>query len=319
MEDANTPYLARIEWEPCSSPIEIAAPSLPSWLSPGCRKLTLRRNGDYRLVAELQGQVDQPASWGKYEDELVAEYPPGSIAMAGRTAHIVSEVQAAELSICPHGDSHITFGGDLNGSWNAFHKVYGYSSGELAGKSTGIDLKPCWMTEWYLNAPKDFVFPRTTRRSTTTTYGRERRAGLPTTFSGPTTEPLKHDYARVTIGNLDFIVHLVPSELCPSWSRGLGIEYAPGTPPPDTRRAIEEIVSFVLGRRLMRVGCTTFAADGFPVSTECVDPWAINIRAVCSSSDDSPFPIRMALSKRVSLEGLLRASRHDLWSSRAVA
>ena len=64
MEDANTPYLARIEWEPCSSPIEIAAPSLPSWLPPGCRKLTLRRNGDYRLVAELQGQVDQPPDHG---------------------------------------------------------------------------------------------------------------------------------------------------------------------------------------------------------------------------------------------------------------
>jgi hypothetical protein len=75
--------------------------------------------------------------------------------------------------------------------------------------------------------------------------------------------PLKEDRT----GDLTFVVHLVPDEVGPKWSKNLGIEYAwkgGAIPDENTRDAIGEVIGFVTGRRLMPVGSTTFDAAGYP-------------------------------------------------------
>jgi hypothetical protein len=254
-------------------------------------------------VAVLEGKVE-PSTWRAHHEARQEGSPPGTIRLAGN--EVALDDGSHRLVMCLDGNASVTWGGDSHGSWRSVHEVYGYAW-KAAFLPAGSNRDPSWLTDWFLNGPKDLILRRCTSRSASTKYIRKRGDNPPAEFAGPTTEPGELDHVHVTSGSLDFLVHLVPAELCPGWSRGVGIEYrAPCIPNESTRQAVEEIVSFAIGRRLMRVGSTSFAADGLPLGGECTNPWGSNIPSICSSSDDSPFPILAAMEGSMDVEALLR-------------
>jgi hypothetical protein len=198
--------------------------------------------------------------------------------------------------------------GEDRGLWRETREVYQYLRRELYEPSAGY-LEPLWQTDWYLNGPQDSVFTRATKFTGATRYVRKRDSGSPVAIDGPIHESITRDHIHVATPELEFVVHAVPSGLGPGWSQQLGIEYRKDgdhpIPPENTRRAIEEIVSFVLGRRLMRVGFTSFNAEGWPIETESVNPLGGNIREVCASPDNSPFPINVCVGEPFDVESLL--------------
>ena len=108
-----------------------------------------------------------------------------------------------------------------------------------------------------------------------------------------------------------------PSATC-HWPRNFAIEYSSklsGLPDEATRASLAEIVSFVLGRRLIQVGETAFAlqprtlplqslesftgppvmlSPSYPLRLRSWNPIGINVRDLCSKNDFPPVPIGWA-------------------------
>jgi hypothetical protein len=83
---------------------------------------------------------------------------------------------------------------------------------------------------------------------------------------------------------LSFLVQHTPRDLGPSWSKCLSIEYRPvwgGIPEPNIREAIAAITSFLMGRELVNVGHTRFAADGRSISQVALNPRKDNLVFLC--------------------------------------
>jgi hypothetical protein len=102
------------------------------------------------------------------------------------------------------------------------------------------------------------------------------------------------DSVVVSLPDFSFVVRSVPKELGPSWSQNLAIDYSKkfsSIPSEETREAIAELVGFIIGRRLIDIGDTTFAEEDVPVLLRSWNPRGINIRALCSQMDFPPCPI----------------------------
>jgi len=71
-----------------------------------------------------------------------------------------------------------------------------------------------------------------------------------------------------------FIMHAVPDSYNPNWSKKLGIEYRNlwGIPKSKIREKIGEIVSFLLGRQLIKIGETKFDSKGNPIEELLLTP-----------------------------------------------
>src|SRR5262249_15792608 len=114
-----------------------------------------------------------------------------------------------------------------------------------------------------------------------------------------------------------FVLRSVPNEFGPSWSKNFAIEYSTNLsriPNEETREAVSEIVSFVLGRRLIDIGDSAVTkhdhffhmqhwdtVEGkimpnahnpdFVFNLRSWNPGGINVRQICSKLDFAPIPI----------------------------
>jgi hypothetical protein len=146
-------------------------------------------------------------------------------------------------------------------------------------------------SEWFVNGPKTADFMRWTVRRRHATYTREREFSVVTTDAMPGGGQTR-DHIVVNAGSIRFALCKVPEEYAPHRWRGIAIDYGESIPDEVTREAIAEIVSFLLGRRLLRVGSTAFDASGGVVEEELINPNAPSgIFNLCSRPDCSPLPL----------------------------
>jgi hypothetical protein len=181
---------------------------------------------------------------------------------------------------------------------------------------------PCEETahiDWFLNGPRNLVFHQRTFYQRDFAYSRKVEGHEEFTLTGATTLPGgSADCAVVCLPEFSFLLRAVPEEFGPSWSKNVAIEYNSKVGPiPDaeTREAVSEIVSFVLGRRLIRIGDTGLTTQDFCFNMQSLEnvsaaglepvkvkpnwafqlssrnPWAINVRDLCSKLDYAPIPI----------------------------
>jgi len=303
-----SPFVEEIEWEACQRPVMLADRRFPELLPPQCRSVTIRRNEQYQLVAEIEGKVAEIRALAAHQKAAIESAPPGTILRAGMEVDCGDEVEDVQVCLDQFGSYTAELSGDERGKWEAKRDVYRYYRRERVSLSEG-HLEPVWLTDWYLNGPRNMVFNRITSHEMTSRYVRMRDGSSPIAVDGNQPSSQARDHALVSLDDLSFVVHAVPPGIGPEWARPVGIEYRKDDkceiPPEPTRRAIEEIVSFVLGRRLMRVGFTIFNAAGDPIEVESINPWGANVRETCGSCDDSPFPIQINIEGSINVENLL--------------
>jgi len=151
-----------------------------------------------------------------------------------------------------------------------------------------------WLTEWYLNGPRSSdIFGRVTNRDITHDYIRSREVSL---LKAPEIgyDSTACDYAFIRSETYSFVIHEVPRDFGPSWSRNIGIEYRPewgGIPTPDERVALAELVGFVLGRRLLNVGYTEYDETGHPIAQYATYPLTTDTVTICSADANPPLNI----------------------------
>ncbi len=164
------------------------------------------------------------------------------------------------------------------------------------------EAPPAAATDWYLNGPVlgTFIWPRTTERRYHGQYVRTRTCSngeSPILVRYPPADDLVHhstslDHLLVTLSNMRVIVSKVPEQFTPNWSAGLGLEFRQdlgGIQDVETRKAIAEALSFLLGRQLLHIGFTSFDSLGQPLEEQAVDPWGDDVVATCQAPGWPPL------------------------------
>ncbi len=162
-----------------------------------------------------------------------------------------------------------------------------------------------WIKEWYLNGPtQENIFPRITSYSKKEIYEKVLVYPVPELSEGKEfkKEIVKKisdykDYIFCKINDVEnIIIGKVPDKMNPKWSNNISISYNSEKYINDKniRRDIENIVSFVFGRKLVKIGESYYDSKHNKIKEKIYNPKIdkkLNIKAICNSKDKSPIPI----------------------------
>ena len=163
------------------------------------------------------------------------------------------------------------------------------------------ETEGAWLTEWYINGPRDnSVFRNSTARKMVKTIIRARLAhndeqnhSIEVLGEYPYSSSLtSRDYLRIKTCDLQFLIAKAPEGIGPNWSSNIGIEYRKDwgrIPNENEREKLCELCSFIFGRQLLLVGYTSYDEDDTIVEEYACNPWGNNPRYRCSKPDMPPI------------------------------
>ena len=295
---SSTQYLPHLEWEFLRQERSITSAELSEGVYlPGTpQQLEIQRGDQYSLKAAISGIYDKnhPA-----EETSSGRFIP-SFEIKGTGRDGIYKLSGCFInSIRREPLSSLKFQVDLDVQ-------------KIQWIKDNPGSHPLWLTEWYLNGVHNARFlRRSTTRQRTSEYHRERdvynkRVEI---FRGDSGHCLAFDYAYIQCPDFEFIVHKVPEGLGPAWSRSIGIEYREEfsrIPDPYERKAVGEIVGFIMGKHLLNVGYSAFDESGNPLELCAVQPWGDNVVSLCQDPAFPPiqFPHRTNLFE-TTLQGLV--------------
>lgn len=149
--------------------------------------------------------------------------------------------------------------------------------------------------EWFLSSKLNIHFPRSTKRQLNKNYTKTRE-GIDKTedFLLAKSSSSSTDYLIVNFDNTSFIVSKVPNEFGPDWSCNLSIEYRESfgrIPNKGDREAISELVGFVFGNQIQKIGQTSYSNDFAAIGQKYQNPWSDNTISKCSQGSLPPVEI----------------------------
>lgn len=158
---------------------------------------------------------------------------------------------------------------------------------------------PVWKALWCLNGPKNILFRRYTRRDTEHKAIRQRDDRPAEQHAGRLEFMFPEGYSSLdhcllNIGGQVIRFCSIPSEYGPLWSKNYVVEI-PISPyvqrSDDTNDSVVEALSFVLGKRLIRIGETIYGADNYPIKESANNPWSINLNDECGQPELPPITL----------------------------
>jgi hypothetical protein len=286
-----------LEWEPATAPIVLqhGVWPVPPFIA-GTRKITIQRDDNFQLHLLAEGVFADSDDFKKRMAELDAlqagtQVDHDDLAFEANGSRFVLSVFLKDLPETTSSRDHAPRF-QQKGHVLCFARTLTWTLvvGD-GGEPVPAGLGPAaWRTDWFINGPHDPLFLRSTKRRRKTTFSRERPFNNITVVELPRGGDGR-DHFVVDTGQLRFAACQVPDEFAPDWCHAVGIEYALPLPDEETREAVGEIVSFVIGRRLLRLGSTVFDATGATIQEEAVNPIGDALRALCSGSDHAPVPL----------------------------
>ncbi len=298
---------AFLDWEGLQAPLRVTRLSPAAALPAGSSVASVSRDESYRLRCDVEGLSSDPA--GPYLEFQTQHLRPFEFAgVSGGFDVTLSNCYSTEIQVRPDSDS----------------RLYAHNSFRLGVHTDRVDQKAAghWSEtahiDWFINGPRGFVFTRKTFHQRDHGYLRKVEGAPEFAFcSGASLPSGSVDCALVKLPGFSFLIRGVPVGFGPSWSKSIGIEYTAelsSIPDTDRREAVAEIVSFVLGRRLISVGDTSLGAGEFPFYLQNWDnpgaastpkgikphfafqmrswnPRGINVGKLCSEIDFPPIPV----------------------------
>lgn len=282
-----SPFPPWLEWEFLQEECKIQNPTIDKKLPGTPVEIKIWRDDEYKLKAEISGKTTEfPPTYQPEQSDAGAILPP--FAITGKTDGDTSTYEIGGCSIGDYLTHYEPIGaGFPQGTFNTELRLQQIKI--IQQKDVPIE----WLTEWYINGIKaGFFLFRSTVRTCKETYMRERKTTKekPETFDTGESFSGSIDHALIKCEDFSFIIHTVPEHFGPSWSNNIGIEYRSEfgrIPNPEERVAISEIVSFVIGKHLLKVGYTSYDKSGIPIEKVAVNPWGDNIRHLAQTP---PFP-----------------------------
>ena len=140
-----------------------------------------------------------------------------------------------------------------------------------------------WIKEWYLNGPTDkFIFRRSIKYSKKEVYEKKFDNNIPelrpSTFKIETNKKSETIFKNFLFCKLNdkenIIINLVPEELGPNWSNCISINYNSKNLISNKyhRRSIEAIISFIFGRKLIKIAESHYNSNGEKIKEEIFNP-----------------------------------------------
>jgi hypothetical protein len=221
--------------------------------------IVVDRNDSYQIKANLTA-IEKEAPIGKRD---IDEYSPVEPFTIEGNDHCGSKIKLKNCHIIKIGSHHI-FGE------NNFEVMLEIVPQEITIEKNN-DSEVSLLSEWYLNGPDNspngVFFPRSTVRYQD--KGSDKVSRKRATVDISKEDAIKqsvfgemdHDFAFINSESIKFLIARVPRDFGPNWSKNICIEYRKDFGPiPDFehRKAISEIVSFVLGTQLLSVGFTEY-------------------------------------------------------------
>jgi len=245
------------------------------------------RDNSYKMRAIMHGESNSLDV-----DNLVGEGVAGTIVKTFQIdGGLNFGTRQARLSDCVYRDIKRNWlGPDGQSAYQVNILLGKVASGNFEAKDSGHHV-----CEWFINGPREgMVYSRTTRRTMSQVFERERHSidSTPVNTRGDRVECNGRDFFYVNSGDIAFLVCQVPDVFAPSWSKKVSIEYRRefgNIPDNHQREVISELVSFFLGRQLLRIGQTTFDKRLTPIYEEAISPWGSNVVDVCSKPDVPPI------------------------------
>ncbi|WP_242230400.1 HEPN domain-containing protein [Bacillus cereus group sp. BfR-BA-01491] len=270
------------EWELLASELLIRQVKPTDEINADVQSIKISRDNSYKMKVELEGNINGLSDVRK-ESGLSGEIVEGFV-LEGTAHHGMTRYLLAD---CYLGDVNISSniyerGNTFKGNLTSFKVNEIYSQNET-------DV----LFDWFLNGPRgDFIFSRTTSRVEKRVVNKYRMGIDSEDNSSPNLESAssRRDYAFIDIGDIKFIVSLVPNHYPPEWSEKIAIEYRKewGIPNEEVRNAISELVGFILGKQLLQVGTTRIDGNGYVIERNAISPWGENVVSACQNPDNNP-------------------------------
>ena len=285
--------MSHIEWESWESRTEYELEGTYPWLPKGTRSISVERDDSYRLIARLHGVPEGPMALDKkgQPGERVEVHE-----LKGRdTMKRLYVIEGAHV----RGYS-TTMRNTPRGPETTLEGRLGLNSIERRGSEKATST----LIEWYINGPGRAIdWPRSTSRVGESKHERQRRGidGEPVAFHGGRGEEHAHDFFFIDTPKAKLIVSKVPRAYGPDWSDNVAFEYRHewGIPGDETHTAIEELVSFILGKHLLSVGQTELSAEGYLLREYATSPWGSGIRDRCARPALPPISLGDLLRSQV--------------------
>jgi len=278
--------LPHLEWEGLIKPIEIRNISSPEALPGDVVSISLSRDDSYKINGRCKFNPSSRA---------LPDLPDAAPGSPVKTITLQGKDQQGQSVIISNA---IIYNYNFATTWgeNDFQGQLEISEVTL---ETGNQNPIAWSTDWYINGQSQHLFlPEGTQRNSIQTYTRTRTNTTiaPSTKSVQEVDSGTRDHCSIETPNFSFLFTHVPDTLAPTWSKPVGLEFRAKQgvlPTEDEREATAEIVSFLLGRHMLKVGSTSYDADAYLVRTTAQDPWGNDVVASCRNAALPPTPIHV--------------------------
>lgn len=289
-----------MEWECLHRPIVFRHMPLPSPpFTEGTNKFTIRRDKDFQLRLLVEGvmkpeefrrrrEAEDQIAAGTFLDQVDIEFDGPFDSRWLLRAHLEGVPNLAFVG--RHREPRFKRRGILDHCRRRCTHRFSFSA-----DNDVPDIGPlgpeAWRSDWFIGGPHDQVYCRQTRRRRTSQFRRERDFLTIATEEPPEGNLANFDHFVVEADGVRFALSKVPAQFSPAWCNAVSLDFLAPVPTEETREAIAEIVSFVLGRRLMQMGSTLFDRTGAVIEEEAVNPWGQGLQRLCRNGDNPPVPI----------------------------
>lgn len=286
---------AYLEWESFQWPLTFSRIKCHKGIYdlPADSNVDITRNDEYGLTGTISGVVDASRNieYKGGEDIQAGEFMELEELSGSKSGYETINLEGVLLG----GIQKVGLSGTPGGNFS-FSSKFRCSKVEYKINGTEED-KVETLLEFYLCSTTQFFWPRATRR-VAVTKGSKIRIGTDEEVEEPS-EVIGHeegngrDHFIIDTPEYHIIVQQVAQKFLPSWSGGVQLEFrssAKGIPGPEDRQGISEIIGFVLGTQLIKIGENHIGDSGI-MKKIAVSPLGDNIVSRCSSQARPPIKI----------------------------
>lgn len=239
-------YSSKLEWEFLQDELDLITfeitNDVPLYSIKSC---TLKRGENFEIILDISCEFDSRNS--EFHDETwISEFVFENCRDIIKVTHC--RVKRKMIHVGPISEYHFIFNADAV---------------EILYKDQSLESEVCYIKEWYLNSiHDDLVFTRPTKYNVIREYTkvRDNSPCADVSFIEEYPPNSSRDHLFLELNDFKVVLQKVPDNFGPEWSNNLGIEYHHeyNIPSSDVRKKVSQIVSFLLGRNLIKVGETYY-------------------------------------------------------------
>lgn len=290
MENASKTRKDHLEWEFIKPDIIVTSLTFKNGLynlRPEC-VIKFERNDQYQISAAIEGVVEKQEDLEPNTDQTRGQFVPyesiTGLSKGGKWKYefLGIVIGGSNCKINPPNWTSVKFTAQLAVSKIVTNRVEGSSETDV-------------LLEWFLTGRSNFIYPQTTARRENDNFHRYRLGiDIEPEDSFPLSGGTSRDCLHIKYGDTGFIVAKVPQEYGPEWSNNLVIEYRKSfgrIPDEIEREAISEIVGFVFGNQLLKIGQSCFDSSLKIQTQEFQNPWGDNVVSRCGTLGLPPMAL----------------------------